>query len=93
MKRYSWTMSGMDDYVFDVTAIAYRRLGNYAHARSVTEALRWYIPRANVEFCKLLAKKNPSAVAAILLKAAASTNSSSASSAQSATKRRFLYES
>lgn len=44
MKRYSWTMSGMDDYVFDVTAIAYRRLGNYAQARSATEALRWYIP-------------------------------------------------
>ena len=68
MKQYSWTMSGMDDYVFDVTAIAYRRLGNYAQARSATEALRWYIPRANVEFCKLLAKKSPSAVAAILLK-------------------------
>lgn len=68
MKQYSWTMSGMDDYVFDVTSIAYRRLGNYDSARSVTEALRWYIPRACVEFCKLLAKKDPSAIAVILLK-------------------------
>ena len=68
MKRYSWTMPGMDDYVFDATAIAYRRLGNYAQARSVTEALRWYIPRSSVEFCKLLVQKDPSRIAAILLK-------------------------
>lgn len=68
MKQYSWSMSGMEDYVFDVTEIAYRRLGNYDHARSATEALRWYIPRACVEFCKLLARKNPSTIATILLK-------------------------
>lgn len=68
MRKYSWSMSGMNEYVFDVTAIAYRRLGNYAQARSATEALRWYIPRSSVEFCKLLAKKNPSTIVTILLK-------------------------
>lgn len=68
MKQYSWSMSGMSDYILDVREVVYRRLGNYDYARSVTVALEWYIPRARVEFCKLLVQKDPSSIATILLK-------------------------
>lgn len=68
MKQYSWSLSGMSDYILDVREVVYRRLGNYDHARSVTVALEWYIPRSRAEFCKLLVQTDPSRIAAILLK-------------------------